>query len=195
MSKLTNKAIENSLHLQPIKKMSVFNLNNKFSQWTILLLLAFTWGSSFILMKRGLEVYDHFLVAALRISLTFIFLAPFAFFYLKKVKKKYWKYLLFSGLFGNGIPAFLFTIAQTNISSSLSGMLNSLTPIFALIVGLLIFKQTVKKQQIIGVFIGLLGALSLILSNGLALNNAEVGYSFYVILATICPSDVIRFSL
>src|SRR5680860_943546 len=105
-----------SLHLPNYFIMKFFDLNKKTWQWMILLFLAIIWGSSFILMKKGLEVYSHNVVAALRISIAFIFLIPFAVKYLKKVEKKYWKYLILSGILGNGIPAFLFTKAQTEIT-------------------------------------------------------------------------------
>jgi drug/metabolite transporter (DMT)-like permease len=137
-------------------------------------------------MKRGLEVYNHTVVAALRISISFIVLIPFAISHLKKIEKRYWKYLVASGFLGNGIPAFLFTFAQTEISSSLSGMLNSLTPIFALVAGVLLFKQSAKAAQIIGVLVGLTGATGLILSNGLDVNGSNLSYSFLIVLATIC---------
>ncbi len=166
--------------------MSKFNLDNKLLQWLVLFVLAFIWGSSFILMKKGLEVYSHTIVAALRISIAFLFLLPFAFKQINKIKRKYWKYLIASGFLGNGVPAFLFTLAQTEISSSLSGMLNSLVPIFALIVGAILFKQRVKKFQLIGVTIGLIGAIGLIASNGLNLENSNNNYSFLVVIATMC---------
>ncbi len=166
--------------------MEFFDLNKKVWQWVVLILLAFIWGSSFILMKRGLEVYSHTNVAALRISISFICLLPFAIIGIKKVAKKDWKYLIASGFLGNGIPAFLFTKAQTQIPSALSGMLNSLTPIFALILGLLFFKTKSSTLQIIGVIIGLIGAVGLISANGIDLSNTHFSYSFFIVLATLC---------
>jgi len=120
--------------------MSFIDLNKKSWQWVVLFTLAFIWGSSFILMKRGLLVYSYTEVAALRMSISFLCLVPFAFKSLKSVEKKYWKYLAIVGLFGNAIPAFLFTKAQTELSSSLAGMLNSLVPLFTLFLGIIIFK-------------------------------------------------------
>ncbi len=166
--------------------MGFFDLNKKLWQWVILIFLAFIWGSSFILMKKGLEVYPHTIVAALRITITFIFLVPFAIKNIRRVDRKKWKYLIASGFLGNGIPAFLFTKAQTEISSSLSGMLNSLTPIFALIIGVILFKTKTLKTQVLGVFIGLIGAVGLVSSNGIDLNDSNLTYTFYIILATIC---------
>lgn len=166
--------------------MNFFDLNKKSWQWIILLFLAFTWGSSFILIKRGLEVYSYFEVAALRMSISFLCLTPFVVKYFKTIERKYWKYLAIVGIFGSGIPAFLFTKAQTGLSSSLTGMLNSLVPLFTLLIGMIIFKIKFKANRFIGAFIGLIGAIGLITSNGIDLNNSNLSYTFYVVAATIC---------
>ena len=166
--------------------MRFFNLNKKVWQWVILIFLSVIWGSSFILMKKGLEVYSHTVVAALRLGIAFIVLIPFSLKFLTKIERKYWKFLLFVGIIGNGIPAFLFTLAQTQVASSLSGMLNSLTPIFALITGILLFKSKPIKSQIIGVVIGLIGALGLISSNGVNIENSKLFHILLIVLATFC---------
>src|SRR5687767_2369472 len=101
--------------------------NTGITEWLMLIGLALIWGSSFILMKRGLESFSSYQVAALRIFLAFLFLIPFMFKYLKRDMFIHWKAFLAVGLLGNFIPAFLFTKAQTGINSSLAGMLNSLT--------------------------------------------------------------------
>jgi len=137
-------------------------------------------------MKRGLEVYHYNEVAALRISITFIIMLPFTIKPLFKIEKKYWKYLIMVGFFGNLIPAFLFTKAQTELSSALTGMLNSLTPIFTLIIALLVFKSKINKTQKIGVLIGMIGAFGLISSNGVDLEKNNISYISYVVAATIC---------
>lgn len=137
-------------------------------------------------MKRGLEVYSYIEVAALRMSISFLCLTPFAVKYFKTIERKYWKYLAIVGIFGSGIPAFLFTKAQTGLSSSLTGMLNSLVPLFTLLIGMIIFKIKFKANRFIGAFIGLIGAIGLITSNGIDLNNSNLSYTFYVVAATIC---------
>lgn len=164
------------------------DLSNKIVQWLLLILLGFIWGSSFILMKKGLLIYSHDEVAALRIGISYLVLLPFSIHYLKKIPKKNVKHLFVVGIFGSGIPAFLFTIAETQLSSALAGMLNSLTPFFTLLLGALIFKVTVQKEKTIGVIIGLIGAIVLVTSNGININNNQLSYSFFVVAATICYS-------
>ncbi|MGZ4048585.1 MAG: EamA family transporter [Bacteroidia bacterium] len=81
-------------------------MNTKIINWIILVALALTWGSSFILMKRGLDVYPSDEVAALRILIAFLFLSPLIFKHVKKPLLKYWKGFLGMGMLGNFIPAF-----------------------------------------------------------------------------------------
>jgi len=133
-----------------------------------------------------LEVYSHSIVAALRMSISFLVLLPLAIQSFKIVDKKYWKYLIATGFLGNGIPAFLFTKAQTEISSSLSGMLNSSVPIFALIVGVLLFQSKPIRLQIIGVVVGLIGTIGLISTSSTNMESSNIIPIFLVILATVC---------
>ena len=159
--------------------------NRKLFHWIIFVSLALTWGSSFILMKRGLDSFSSYQVAALRIFIAFLFLLPLAFRHIKKIHFKYLPAFIAMGVFGNLIPAFLFTQAETLISSALTGMLNSVTPVFALIIGLIMLKEKVKLLQIIGLATGIIGAIGL-LSLG---KNSESSGNIYlggamVLLAT-----------
>lgn len=136
--------------------------NRKLFHWIIFVSLALTWGSSFILMKRGLDYFSSYQVAALRIFIAFLFLLPLAFRHIKKIHFKYLPAFIAMGVFGNLIPAFLFTQAETLISSALTGMLNSVTPVFALIIGLIMLKEKVKLLQIVGLATGIIGAIGLL---------------------------------
>ncbi len=159
----------------------------RLQNWLILIILALVWGSSFILMKRGLEAFSSSQVAAIRIFVAFLFLIPIAYKHLKKDLLVHWKAFLGMGMCGNLIPAFLFTKAETGISSSLTGMLNSLTPLFTIITGILFFKAKARWQSVTGVLIGLSGAIGLVyFSNGNdpARDNGII-FSLYVVLATI----------
>ncbi len=157
---------------------------NTFS-WFTLALLGITWGSSFILMKKGLQVYTSDEVGALRIVISFLFLLPFAILRLKKVPTKKWLVLLLAGILGNGIPAFLFAKAQTVIDSSVAGILNSLTPLFTVIVGIIGFRLKIRWFNFAGVIIGLTGAIGLLAVSGSGEFSFRFSYAVYVIIATI----------
>jgi len=155
-------------------------------QYAILLLLAFVWGSSFILMKIGLKSFNSEQAAAIRIVSAWLVLLPLSLQNLRQLRWRETKYLIIAGFIGSFIPAFLFTKAQTYIDSALAGMLNSLTPVFTLVVGMLFFRARATGLQIAGVFIGLIGAIGLI-SAGQELSFQNINfYALLVIFATVC---------
>ncbi|OFX22641.1 MAG: hypothetical protein A2041_11460 [Bacteroidetes bacterium GWA2_31_9b] len=168
--------------------MFKINLQNKGWQWVTLIFLSLIWGSSFILMKKGLRSYTHDQVAALRMFISFLAFLPFGIRNLKKVTKENFYSLIVVGFIGSAIPAFLFTKAQTQIDSALAGILNSMTPLFTLIIGLIFYKSSAKLIHIIGIFLGLIGAIGLI-----AFTSGETGiiqnfnyYGLFIVVATIC---------
>ena len=139
--------------------------------WLLLFVLAGIWGSSFILMKKGMfhdethPIFSAMQVGALRITIASGVLLPFGIFNLRKIKSfKQFIFLTMVGVFGNFIPAFLFTYAETGLSSGYAGMLNSFTPIFTLLIGFFVFKVRLSSVQIIGVFIGFIGIVLLMLA-------------------------------
>lgn len=148
--------------------------------------LALIWGSSFILMKRGLLVYSAAQVASMRMFFSFICLLPLTLRYLPKMPLKKYGMLTLVGVLGNGLPAILFATAQTHLSSSVAGVLNSLTTLFTLIVAALFFKQHFSNQKVIGVFLGFLGALILILMRSGGSAEGNYIYGILILLATIC---------
>ena len=160
-------------------------MNSKLINWSILLLLALIWGSSFILMKRGLDVFSSSQVAALRMFIAFLFILPFAFKYVKASDTKDWHKFLGIGLCGNFIPAFLFTAAETNISSSLTGMINALTPFFTFLLGILLFRAKSQAGKILGMCVGLLGAVGLLIPEKFSDLGTNLSYGGYVIAATV----------
>lgn len=161
-------------------------MNTKLFNWIIFIALALTWGSSFILMKRGMEVFSSDEVAALRILIAFVFLSPLVFRHVKKDLLVHWKGFLGTGMFGNFIPAFLFTKAETGISSSLTGMLNSLTPLFTLVLGVVLFKTKTRWVNVAGIMLGFAGAIGLLMVGQTDNVSTNLLFGFYVVLATIC---------
>lgn len=153
--------------------------------WVTLILLSIIWGSSFILMKRGLESFSYLQVAALRIFIAFVFLSPILIQHIKKTSKKMMWPIFFSGLFGIMIPAFLFTKAQTVIDSSLSGILNSLVPLFTLFIGILWLKNKLKALQFSGALISFFGSYLLMSSELNLPDNGQLPYAGLVLLATL----------
>jgi drug/metabolite transporter (DMT)-like permease len=160
-------------------------MNGKTISWAIFILLCFIWGSSFILMKYSQQGLTAVQIAALRIFSAGIVLLPFAIHALIRFPRKKLLYTILCGIVGNLLPAFLFAEAiSKNIDSSLAGILNALTPICVVSIGILFFKDVVKRKKIGGVVMGFTGLFILTLSQkGLSFQNAS--YSLMIFAATI----------
>lgn len=161
--------------------------------WLILFTLVLVWGSSFILIKKSLMYFSALEVGLLRIVITFVFLLPIAIKNISKVNRKQKYYLLLSGIVGSLFPSLLFAFAQSGINSSLAGSLNSLTPLFTLLIGLVFFHLKSRWYNIVGVFIGLAGALGLIYVSGNSGFALNLKYGGLVIAATICYAFNVNF--
>jgi len=136
-------------------------------------------------MKKGLRSYSNFQVAAFRIFFSFIILLPLSIKHLKKLNFSNLKSILIVGFIGNGFPAFLFTTAQTHITSSLAGVLNSLTPLFTILIGALFYKTKSRAHQYVGILIGLAGAAGLILYKNADFSGSNNFFALFVIIATL----------
>ena len=158
---------------------------SKYLHWILLFSLVIIWGSSFILMKRSLEYFPPFELGALRIAFAGFTLLPFVFKRIKGIKPKIWLKLIIVGLIGNTIPAFLFAYAQTGIPSSQAGILNSTTPLFAMLVGLIFYKIRISWWNILGVFIGLIGAVLIIYGQSDGHLQFNFFYSSLVLIASV----------
>ncbi|MDQ7962285.1 DMT family transporter [Flavobacterium lindanitolerans] len=146
------------------------------SKWIFLFFLSLIWGSSFILIKKGLVGLTPFQLGSLRMIFAAVFLLAIGFKSLKNIKQHQWKYIALTAMMGTFFPAFLFSIAQTQIDSSISAVLNSLTPLATLVLGALVFGLNFQRRQIFGVTIGLFGSVLLILSG--AVNHPGQNYWF-----------------
>ncbi len=155
-------------------------------KWVYLLVLSLIWGSSFILIKRGLVGLTPMQLGALRIIFAAIFLLLIGFKSMSKIPLQQWKYIALTATLGTFIPAFLFSIAQTQIDSSVSAILNSLTPLNTMILGGLAFGLNFKRSQIFGVFIGLLGTILLIVNGAIHHPEQNYYYAILVIIASLC---------
>lgn len=161
-------------------------MESKQLKWVYLMTLALVWGSSFILIKKGLVGLSALQVGSLRIIFAAIFLLLIGFKSLPKIPKGKWKYIAMTSMFGTFVPAFLFALAQTEIDSSVSSILNSLTPLNTLVLGFLVFGINFQRRQVWGVFIGLVGSLLLVFNGAMNHPDQNYYYAILVIIASIC---------
>lgn len=153
--------------------------------WLLFALLAAIWGSSFILMKYGLQSFSYSQIGMIRVSLAFWFTFLIAAPRLRFLRKKDVGPLLVVGLLGNAIPYILFPLAVTRLDSGLVGILNSLVPLFTLIIGVLFYKARAGWPSVVGILIGLAGAIWLLIP-GVEIDPTKLQYGALPILATVC---------
>ena len=160
-------------------------MKNVNSKWLYLIVLALIWGSSFILIKKSLLGLSPYQLGALRTIITGIFLFAVGFNSIKSIKKHEWKWVILTGFLGSFIPAFLFAIAETEIDSAVTSILNSLVPLNTVLLGFAIFKIASTKRQVLGVIIGFIGT-SILIFKGAELNpNQNYLFAGYIIIATL----------
>lgn len=166
--------------------MNPANASRGFYSWSILILLGIVWGSSYILIKKGLVSFNPIQLACLRVSLSGLAFFPMFAIYRKQIDWTNWKSLLIVGLAGTFVPAFLFAIAQTELSSAVTGALGSLSSLNTILVGVFVFGIYATKNEWKGILVGLIGALILVAFQ----KNSQIGGNIWngllVFLATAC---------
>ncbi len=159
-------------------------MRDKLINWGLFTILSLIWGSSFILMKAGMNRLTPYDVASIRILSAGLVLIPFARRALLEVPRNKLALVILSGLIGSFFPAYLFCIAETKIDSSLAGILNALTPLFTIIIGMSFFQLKAHWRKILGVLIGFIGLYMLVSPNG-DIHFTNVSYILLVLLATV----------
>ena len=155
-------------------------------KWVYLIVLSLIWGSSFILIKKGLVGLSAMQLGSLRIIFAALFLLVIGFKSITIIPKNKWKYIVLTAFLGTFLPAYLFAIAETQIDSSITAILNSLTPLNTLLLGAIVFGINFKKSQIWAVFIGFLGSLLLVFNGAMNHPDQNYYYAILVIIASVC---------
>ena len=154
--------------------------------WFLMFLLAAIWGASFLFIKRSVTIFNPMQMAMWRMVLATIIYLPIAAAYWSKIDWRRWKPLIIVAFCGSAIPNFFFAVAQQHVSSSLAGVLNSLTPLFTLIIGTAFFAMNFSRNKFLGVAIGLAGAVLLVLFNASSGVSGNAFFAGLCVLATVC---------
>ncbi len=162
------------------------DISDRMRSFLILTFLSFIWGSSFVLIKKSVEIYPSEQVALLRLAISGVAFVPLVIQQWRKIDWSRFHFFVMVGLFGSGIPAFLFAFGQQRISSSVAGILNSLVPLFTLLIGIIIFRAKLVWAKVTGVVLGLVGAAMLILFSSDFGLSGDVGYALLIVLAAVC---------
>lgn len=154
--------------------------------WLLLGLLTLIWGSSYILIKKSLVGFSAIELACLRVSISCVVALPLVIRGFKHIPRSKYFTLLLVGVFGSGAPAFMFALSMTKSGSAVNGILNSLSPLWTLLIGYYFFRVQISGQKVLGVIIGFAGALILVLGKTGASFKADLLYSLLPVAATFC---------
>ena len=156
------------------------------NRWFLLGILAITWGSSFIMIKKSLLVLSPYQIGSIRVAVSGLLLMFIGFPAIKRMPKKYLGWVILAGALGNFFPLYLFPFAQRKVSSSLTGTLDSIVPVFVLIFAFVFFKIRSKLIQSVGALIGFIGVAILMYFSEPAAGSSPFGYVLLVILGAAC---------
>ena len=160
-------------------------------KWLLLLGLSLIWGSSYILNKHALTGLSYIQIGILRLLISAVFMWIIGYQSLKKIPFHKWKYIVYIAMLGSFFQAFLYPLAMygsdgtDGIDSAVASILNSLTPFNTLIIGSLFYHFAYKKIQLLGVFVGLAGALILIFHGANFRPDQNYFYAGYIVLSTL----------
>lgn len=153
-------------------------------KWGTLIILSIIWGSSYILIKKGLTGLTPIQLGSLRMIITTLIIVPFSLSVLKQIPKNKIKWVVFSAFIGTFFPNYLFAFAETEISSAVAGVMVSLTPLFTLLISVIFFNEKFLKKQFFGVVVGFVGILILV-NNEFLISGLNLLYVSFTILAAL----------
>ncbi len=154
--------------------------------WLLLLGVAATWGSVFLLVKKALIYYTAWEVTGIRYVLCLCLLAPFLVRAIRSITRQTALPLGAVAIFGTGLPVLLLTLGQQQINSATTAIINAMTPLFAFLLGRFLFGTRLNLLQIAGIVIGFSGVVILSFArNGLELSMNPI-FAVLAISATVC---------
>jgi len=166
--------------------------------WAIIIALTLVWGSSFIMLKKALIIFSPLQVVSGRMTFAALALLPFAIREVRNIPKDKWKYLVVFSLLANAFTTLSYAVAQSQIDSSLNGIINTLTPLMTLLVGLLFYREKLNRWQAMGLLLGLFATLFLLRVSG----NINIGFvNIFVLVAVFATilngftTNMVKFNL
>ena len=160
-------------------------MNDYNKKWFYLAILSLIWGSSFILIKKGLVGLNSVQLASLRMIFAASVIYVYSYNSIKKIPKKSWKWIVITAYLGTFFPVYLISYGQTEIESGLASIITTVTPINTLIIGIIFFSLTFSFKQLLGLFIGLVGAVLLLYEASETNLNSNIYFSFFIYLTTV----------
>lgn len=127
--------------------------------------IALAWGTSFYLIKISLESFSPIEITFLRSFLGFLTLFTWCKIKRISIPKPSWLWIHLGVLsvLLNSAPSFLFAKAETQLSSTLAGLINATTPaITILLVSVILRTESITRTQVFGLAVSFMGIAILV---------------------------------
>jgi drug/metabolite transporter (DMT)-like permease len=127
--------------------------------------IALAWGTSFYLIKISLESFSPIEITFLRSFLGFLTLFTWCKIKRISISKPSWLWIHLGVLsvLLNSAPSFLFAKAETQLSSTLAGLINATTPaITILLVSVILRTESITRTQVFGLAVSFMGIAILV---------------------------------
>jgi len=152
--------------------------------------LGLIWGSSFLFMRLTSQEFGSWTTAWLRVSVAWLTLLPFLLWQGQASSlRQHWRRILPMGVVNSGIPFICYAYAVMSISTGLSSILNSTTPLFGALIAWVWLKQRPGRSRGLGLLLGFAGAalLALTMPGGISFKAGGSGWAVLAcLLATTC---------
>ena len=150
-------------------------------EWALLVVPGVIWGASFLFIAEGLEAVAPNGVTFTRIAIGFLTLSLFPS-ARRPVARSDWAGTAAVGVLWLAFPLSMFPFAEQHVSSALTGMLNGATPLFVAVVASLVAHQLPERGIIVGLVVGLGGAVVMALP---AMSGGNSAFGVGLILAAL----------
>jgi drug/metabolite transporter (DMT)-like permease len=152
-----------------------------------LFVLAAIWGGSFIFMRVVAPAFGPMVTADLRILIAgLVLLVYFRAIGFDAEWRKNLHHYAIVGLANSGIPFICYSFAALHLPAAYSAIINSLTPLFGAICGVLWLGERFTPSKVAGLVLGVLG-VALVAYKGGAPHDPLFGWAVLAcVAATIC---------
>ena len=126
--------------------------------WLLVLFVSFSWGASFMFTRFVVEEISPFHLVLIRLFLASLLLGPL---FIRKSDllkmTKVMPSLFLLGIINAALPFFLYAWSAQELTAGTLSILNGTSPLFALIIAILLFRQNTTFLQIAGLLTGFVG--------------------------------------
>lgn len=153
-------------------------------EWGLLAFVAGVWGSSFLLIAIGLDAFAPGVVTFGRILFGMLGLAvvPAA---RVPVERADWPRFALVGFTWMALPLSLFPIAEQYVDSSVAGMINGATPLFAAVIAAVLLHTPPGRRQATGLVVGFVGVVAISLPSLRGSDSSALGVGLLLVAVAL----------